>query len=258
MIKRFKKIIKSLPVIGPIVSWWINRKNKYKNATYWIEKYLSDGRSYIIQIGANDGVSGDPLFDMAQKHENWILLLVVPVLLLFDQLKNNYGNTVRVTYVNAAINEDGGSQSFYVIDQKAYQEIPNLSRDYEQIGSFDKQHLISLGGERLRKFIAPIEVQSYSLIQLLDLYEINHFDALLLDAEGYDWLILKQLDLEKHRPKIIFFEQTHLNSKDVQDFWNIFSEKYAIYRFTINFLCISKDVLLPGDLRKLSSKALRL
>ena len=258
MIKRIKRLVKTLPVIGPIVSWWINRKNKYKNATYWIEKYLSDDRSYIIQIGANDGVSGDPLFDMAQKHENWKLLLVEPVPHLFDQLKKNYGNTARVTYVNAAINEDGDPQLFYVIDQKAYQEIPNLSRDYEQIGSFDEQHLISLGGERLRKFISPIEVQSYSLTQLLDLYRINHFDALLLDAEGYDWLILKQLNLEKHLPKIIFFEQTHLSSKDVQDFWNIFSEKYAIYRFTINFLCISKDVLLPGDLRKLSSKALRL
>ncbi|MEM9549070.1 MAG: hypothetical protein ACFB15_03820 [Cyclobacteriaceae bacterium] len=84
MIKRFKKLVKSL---------WINKKNKYKNATYWIEKYLSGDRSYIIQIVANDRGSCDPLFDMAQKHENWKLLLVEPVAHLLDQLKKNYGNT---------------------------------------------------------------------------------------------------------------------------------------------------------------------
>jgi hypothetical protein len=35
---------------------------------------------------------------------------------------------------------------------------------------------------------------------------------LLLDTEGYDWEILKSIDLEKHRPRLVIYEHYHLSA----------------------------------------------
>ena len=44
--------------------------------------------------------------------------------------------------------------------------------------------------------------------------EINHIDLLQIDAEGYDYEIIKMIKFQKIRPSIIRYEHKHLSKKD--------------------------------------------
>lgn len=45
---------------------------------YWIEKYVRNTSSNILQIGSNDGVTGDSIYHLALIKTNWKVVLVKP------------------------------------------------------------------------------------------------------------------------------------------------------------------------------------
>ena len=54
--------------------------------------------------------------------------------------------------------------------------------------------------------IVPCEM----LMPLLARRNVGHVDVFIIDTEGYDYHILKQIDLGRLRPKIILYEHAHL------------------------------------------------
>ncbi|MEM6735300.1 MAG: FkbM family methyltransferase [Bacteroidota bacterium] len=254
--RKIKALLKKSPFIAKIImpAWKVMKGVHKTSATYWIDQYLPHQKMILVQIGANDGKSGDPLYNLIQKNTNWHVLFVEPVTYLFQQLKYNYGSVSRLKFENSGINEDGRSQTFYMIGKKAFDEIPDLSSDYKQIGSFNKEHVISLGGKRTEKFIEEIEVNCLTLQKVFDKNQVEILDALLIDAEGYDWKILRQLNLHRYSPRIIYFEHTHLESSEKTEALNQLGDLYYLFEFGINFLCIKKDLMKPGDLRYLKKR----
>ncbi len=236
-------------------------RNKKDTLGYWLEKYLSEGKPTIIQIGANDGKTDDPLYQYVQKNENWQLLFVEPVGYLFDRLKKNYGSQERFEFENVGINSDGSPQPFYTIKKSEIYKENGLSEKFNQIGSFDKAHVVNLGGQLLGKdrvhaFIEEVQVSCLTLKQLLIRNNIKELDALLIDAEGYDWEILKQLDLKLYQPRIIFFEFTNLNEAEKLEAKVFLSPIYFLFRLGINLLCFSKETTDLSDLRHLKKSIL--
>lgn len=169
---------------------------------------------FVLQIGSNDGMSGDPVFSLLNQQSSWHALLVEPVPYLFDRLRNNYEHNSRLQFANVAIAETVGTHSFYYVDSTAKSHVPDLPPWFDQLGSFNRSHITNHLGERIEPFIKAQDIQTTTLPMLLERYGVKKIDVLHIDAEGYDWRILKQLDLSKFRPAVILFEYKHLSDVD--------------------------------------------
>lgn len=176
--------------------------------TKWITKALGNKSVTFLQIGSNDGKTRDPIFDLISKHKKWRGIFVEPVPYLFERLKKNYlslGHPDRFLFFNGAVNE-GINQDFYFVDEHAKYVIPNLPEWYDQIGSFNKEHIITHMDGILEPFIKSIKIKGITLPALMSDFAVSQVDLLHVDTEGYDWKILCQLDLEKYQPAIILYE----------------------------------------------------
>ena len=62
--------------------------------------------------------------------------------------------------------------------------------------------------------IEKVAVRCENFEFILDKYEISKLDLLQIDAEGYDFELLKIFPFSKVTPRIIHFEHIHLNEID--------------------------------------------
>ncbi len=193
----------------------------------------------------------------SKKNTRWNVLFVEPVPSIFEVLKQNYGEESRFIFENAGINANGTNQLFYTVNEAAFSEIPNLSEKYRQIGSFDKNHIPKLSKGKLNDYVTGIEVNCMTLEQLFQKNKIDGLDLFIIDAEGYDWKILSQLNLSKYQPAIINFEFCNLSDSEKQDSIDFLKEIYHVFEFRINFLCIKKDIIRPKDLNILKTRLVK-
>jgi FkbM family methyltransferase len=235
-----KSFILTIPILGSfiqIIYWSIYRK--YLSPEYWITK-LAPPDASIVQIGSNDGKQGDPLQTAKIYSKNWKALFVEPVPYLFKRLKSNYGNNSNYSFANNAIN-DGCSMKFYSVEPKARDTLRHLPPTFDQLGSFDKDHIIKGLGQEISPFIIETEVNGISLDTLLDDYSIKKIDILHIDTEGYDWKILSQLNRSKYKPVIILYEYIHLSDQEKRESLRALSEKYFLYKIKWDILAIRKS-----------------
>jgi len=250
-------ITTKLPFVK-IIYRTIFKPKPFFSSKYWIKEYLKNDAYSIVQIGANDGVSGDPIYNLVKQNTLWNVLFVEPVKTIYNQLKANYGNDSRFKFENAAINTNGKPQRFYIVNDKAFNDIANLSEDFKQIGSFNKAHITDLSEGLLDEYIEEIEVTCLTLDQLFLKHHITKIDLLIIDAEGYDWNILSQLDLDKFKPQIISFEYFDLPEAEKQQAISFLKNDYYIFSFRIDFCCIKKELISQKHLNLLQSKCLNL
>lgn len=243
-----KKLIKKIPVIGHFAKWvnFIIFSNPELPA-HWIDKYIKNSASDIIQIGSNDGITSDPVFHIVMKKTKLKVLLVEPVPYLFEELQKNYGNNKRFKFENAAIN-NGFKQTFYYVRKEANMKLENLPDWYNQLGSFYKENIIKHLDGILEPFIEEMEIQGLTFNQLFKKNNIENVSLLHIDTEGYDWKILSQLDLKKYKPLIILFEYKHLSESEKQDAIRFLDINYFIFVFNGDYLCIRKDKFIKRDL----------
>lgn len=219
--------------------------------SYWISKLDHTNPMSVIQIGSNDGITGDPIYKTALKRKNWNVLLVEPIPYLFYRLKKNYPDELRFSFENVAIN-DGTLQDFYFINEWALPDEINKVW-YKQIGSFNKDHLKKHFKLDIEQYIEKMEISGLTLQQLFNRNNIDKLDFLHIDAEGYDWKILSQLDLDKYKPHLILFEHKHLRASEKEQALTYLKD-YKIFKFTGDYLCIQKEKLTSKDLRKLQKR----
>lgn len=154
---------------------------------------------FFIQIGANDGVSFDPIFRLisAEKVRG---IALEPLPDIFAKLKSNYANQPQVTLVNKALHNEEKEMTLYRVNQ-AEGKYPDWTRG---TASFYKAH-------HERSGIAPEDiveekVSCISWDELLKTYDVQHVDLLQIDTEGYDYHIIRMINFEKISPSIISFE----------------------------------------------------
>lgn len=194
IMKYLKHKIKEIPYIGHFfISVY---KYLAPDLQSLIVKYISNHQVIILQIGSNDGKTGDPLFSMICDNKNWNAIFVEPVPYLFKRLKENYGGDPRFNFENIAINE-GKEQIFYSVNHNANELLSDLPFWYDQLGSFNRDNIMNHLDGILEPFIEETKLEGVTLMGLLDKYSIKKLDILHIDTEGYDWEILKQLPLNK-------------------------------------------------------------
>lgn len=161
----------------------------------------------FMQIGANDGDKGDYLQDYVRNR--WRGVLVEPIPYVFASLAGRYGGCPRLTLVNAAVTDHDGTATLYYLPKADSDDLPYW---YDALATFRKDVLLKHEpwipdiGSR----IATIEVRALTFGSLCADNGIEHVDLIQIDTEGYDFEIIRQIDLDRYRPLIVLYEHFHL------------------------------------------------
>jgi FkbM family methyltransferase len=165
----------------------------------------------FVKVGANDGVTGDPVSDIFLADARWKGLLIEPVPFCFQRLAANFRDSNRFSLEQVAIGQSTGVASFYYVDRKAAQIIPDLPDWFDQLGSFEKNHIIKHLNGALEPFIVEEAVPVLTLPDVLEKHGIREVHLLHIDTEGFDYAVLKTLDLTRRAFKAILIEHKHLS-----------------------------------------------
>jgi FkbM family methyltransferase len=165
-----------------------------------------------LQIGAFDGVSGDPIYPLIDRHQ-LKGILVEPQKDAFARLKSNYAQfgPASFVFVNAAITAEDGFSPLYRIKPEA-----SGPAWLHQIASFDKRVLMKHAYmvPDLESMVQTEEVRAITFATLFEEAGIDRVDLLQIDAEGHDARILELFDVASRRPAIVRFEHKHLDPED--------------------------------------------
>jgi len=196
----------------------------------------------LVQIGSNDGKTGDPLHRLLMAHPDWIALLVEPVPWLFERLQASYSERPGTLMARVAV-ADGPprQQPFYFVSAAAKDALPSLPDFYDQVGSFDESHITKYLGAECKPFIVCIPVPTVCFAELLRQYNLPTPNILHIDAEGYDWEILRQVDLTAAGPDIILFEHMLLSVPAKSEAFARLEPFYRIKDLGSDLLCIKKQ-----------------
>lgn len=160
----------------------------------------------FIQVGAYDGRSDDPLHELIIGYPMRGILLE-PQKSVFHKLQANYEGHGRVTLVNAAIADTNGEAALFKIDERAVgpEWLPQLATFSKSTLLKHKSHVPDLEAHIETELVKTVTPNS-----LVEQYNFQEFDLLVIDTEGYDFQILQLFEQFSLLPPIILFESKHL------------------------------------------------
>lgn len=213
------------------------------------------GQVNFLQVGANDGFFHDPLHKFI-KRDGWKGVLLEPQPFVFNEfLSRLYANDPEVVPVNAALDYTDGKRHIYKISF-------SNSRWATGLTSFSKtaiQEAITSGhvdrcakryGESVPEtqddYIQEEVVACICPETLFEKYGLQKIDWLQIDAEGYDFEIIKMLNIGVSAPEVIVFEHSHLCPEDYEECTHLLcAHDYAISRIKENTLAMKRPLTDP-------------
>jgi len=161
-----------------------------------------------LQIGAFDGIAGDPIYPLIERHA-LRGILVEPQKDAFELLQANYARFPGFQFVNAAIADHDGWSTLFRIKPEA-----RGPEWLHQIASFDRSVVMRHAPmvPNLESMIETEQVRCLTFATLLRQIGIENVDMLQIDAEGLDAKILEWFDIGLRKPAIVRFEHKHLST----------------------------------------------
>jgi FkbM family methyltransferase len=215
------------------------------------EIFLNDDKLNLLQIGANDGISADPIYDLIINNKMINAYLIEPQKMAFELLKKNYSSIMqdnRIFLLNYAITNKNEQIKLYINNGF------NGTDGHSSLIVRDKLIIDNI-------LCADFNENSYELVngitfdKLKDITNVSYFDIVIIDTEGYDTELIKMMFNNNIFPKIIYFEtpevqgyipnyENHLEYKinNSTDIINklLNDNNYCIHKLNYNWLCIKK------------------
>ena len=203
--------------------------------THFFDKVLHGyGRKgvklFMINIGAMDGEMFDTLTEYSKMYSSDVLY-VEPMKAHFERLKKNKESHPGHRFENAAISDYDGTISMKtipieVVDEglvhPAFYGMSVIDPSKNGMGSEADKEIVE-------KYAVDVEVDCITFQTLIDRHQIKAFDVLYMDAEGHDYTIFKQVDLQKFRPKLIRLEYCNLSGEEKELVKKKFSDNGYVY-----------------------------
>lgn len=206
----------------------------------------------VIQIGANDGINNDPIHKFI-KRDNWKGVLLEPQNFVFTEFTQKiYSKNTGVNVLNAAIGAEDGTLPMYKIGFSSTRWATGLSSfSKDQVLKAYDNGIVAYNckkyGETIptdkTKWISQEEVKVISPESLIRIFNIQKFDLLQIDAEGFDLEVIRIFDLNKYQPKVVVFENAGLSKEDYLTALTILKDAgYTTKRFGDNNLAMKQPV----------------
>lgn len=217
--KRVKEFLRRNHLWGLASTIWFFKRNinnpPLGSIDQILEKYSAwRGDVFFVQIGSHEGADNDPLVRMV-KRNNWPGLLVEPMKYLFDRLRSNYSGQHGLIFENSAISDSDGEKNFYYL-KASEEQMSKWPTWYTQLGSFMPEIILrhECRIPDIKKYIISTKVNCLTFSSLLTKHNIKKVDLICIDTEGFDYKIIKTIDLLSAKPDIIIFEYIHLSDGD--------------------------------------------
>jgi FkbM family methyltransferase len=154
----------------------------------------------FLQVGAFDGLVEDPIHPLVQEFR-LRGIVVEPQAQLFATLQKNYATHPQVVPVQAAIADTNGTRDFYT-----------TTLGPSRKASFFKSHLLREGVPPHQ--IARTSVRCVTMASVVQEHGFERCDLIQIDAEGYDYQIVRTIDFEALNPLIVRFEHAHMTDDE--------------------------------------------
>lgn len=189
----------------------------------------------VVQIGTNNGNDDVCAFVKANARDVTTCILVEPLDVLNDQIKQNYADVNNVIIENIGIVADSivAEQDFF------YEE----NSDNYQVSSLIEHHT-NISVKSSNRIVKKI-IKVMTINDLFAKYNLDVVDHLFVDAEGMDVDIINSIDFSRFVVKNILFESAHSDGN-----WNK-SNKYSMLVQRLKTL--NYDV---SDIDSLNTKAI--
>lgn len=209
------------------------------DATYYtiLEKNFPPGAPLtFVQVGANDGVSYDSLYDFVKKRD-LKGLVIEPLADFYKKLVKNYRFAPGVTPVRKAVHPSLSEIELYRVDPRQMKKVPGWTSG---IASVYPDYYQKFGTPR--SVMIKEKVPASHLMTILDEHQFcRPTDLLQIDVEGYDYEVLKQIDFSRWRPGIIKYEYENLKPSDQKASWKLL-KKAGYFRFFDEIDVIAVDL----------------
>jgi FkbM family methyltransferase len=210
------------------------------------------GNFTVVQIGANDGITHDPIHKFI-KRDNWKGVLLEPQPDVFNEfLTKIYAKNKDINPLCAAIGEKDGTQPIYKVGFSSMRWATGLaSFSKEKIEKAFEDGIVASNCKRFgieipadqSQWISHEEVQVIAPATLIQNYNLQHIDLLQIDAEGYDLEVIRIFDIPNTRPQAIIFENVGLNAADYAACLQLLEEQnYQLRKFGPNTLALQKPL----------------
>ena len=206
-------------------------KHLYQPKKGSIAEFLSEyslskqGDFHVIQIGANDGITNDPIHKFI-KRDRWKGGLLEPQPDVYrNYLSKIYVKNKGLHTLCAAIGEKDGKQKLYKIGFSTMRWATGLaSFSLEKLKENFASGVVQKNCDRFgieipedpKKQITSEEVDVISPATLLEKFKITKINLLQIDAEGYDLEVIKIFEIEKTQPEAIIFENVNLPEDELK------------------------------------------
>ena len=163
----------------------------------------------LVVIGAHIGVHIKNEVENFKKEK---ILLIEPVPHNIEAIKKNLLEYKDIIIEQLSLGDKKELRDFYFIKEES---ISKLKKHWASgIGSFNKDHILNHKSKRFQLKEEDIEKMSIRCVRFEDLinkYAINSIEKLLIDVEGSEYQVLKDIDLKKVNIKKIIFEYKHFD-----------------------------------------------
>lgn len=206
----------------------------------------------VIQIGANDGITHDPIHKFI-KRNNWAGVLLEPQPQVYRKfLSKIYKQNKKIHTLCAALGYEDGHMPIYKIGFSNMRWATGLA-------SFNRKQVekaFSSGQVRRQcekyglkipqsseEQISSEKVEVISTSSLLQKYNIKRIDLLQIDTEGFDCEIIKMFDIPNTKPHVIIFENSHISTEYLVECIQLLSENdYSLQSFGANTLAMKNPL----------------
>lgn len=183
------------------------------------------GAPEFVQIGANDGMVGNDPIRQHVAEDGWVGVLVEPLPDMWARLQATYAGARGLRFANVAVTDEEHriGEDCTMLRVRGGEAGESWM---DGLGSFftDRSMIAGFGGAWGASAFADFkdlrEWQPVICVTLRELfldYEIQQLDAFVVDAEGYDARILKQLDLDRWRPALIVIEVVSVTDEELAE-----------------------------------------
>jgi len=175
---------------------------------------------FCVQIGANDGVMGDPIRKYLKDKSNLSAILIEPLDYYYKKLNSLYKNRKEIKIMRNLVSNKRVLKKIYYIDPKIA-SLMNGDGPYNNWahgqGSFSKSFIIneiqknSFRGtnykKNISKFIQSIKFKKIKSIKVSDIKISNNTQNLLvIDVQGFEYEVLKSINFKNQKFNLIYFE----------------------------------------------------
>ena len=138
--------------------------------------------------------------------------MVEPVKYVFDRLADNYRQCRNLSLENIAIAASNGSQDFFHLAQSD-DDLPSW---YTQLGSFSRDTVLAHADRipDIEKRIVCTPVPCMTFDALCQKHSVGPIDLIHIDTEGYDYKIIKLIDLDRYQTTLVIYGHKHLSDAD--------------------------------------------